>query len=202
MSIQQEITLRYNAPGHIRLQIPRDLCHEAAANFLNEAIHNIEGVYRVNLFKNKQKLSIRYIDESLSFQQLMQQLLDLIIDAEAKGTFKEQNIPSKAGSLLKNTLSNWRGTSWAKEKYTETKETAQAVGVLAKFGLKKKDILEHPDKYLIPFFNDILLLFLIKTHWKLITKKWLLAPLKYRYNWMAVFYLMYLFIRAKSVKSK
>jgi len=202
MSIQQEITLRYNSDGHARLQIPARLCHESAANLLNEAILNIAGVYRVNLFRNKQKLSIRYIAESLSFQDLMQQLLAIITDAEEKGLFKEKNTPSTAGSLLKEKLSSWKGTHWAKEKYTETKETAQAVGILAKFGLKKKDILEHPDSYLIPFFNDILLLFLIKTHWKLITKKWLLAPLKHRYNWIAVFYLMYLFIRAKAVKRK
>jgi len=202
MSIQQEIKLRYNSAGHIRLQLPKSLCHEAAANFLGASIMQIDGVYRVNLFRNKQKLSIRFIAETLEFNDLIQHLFSIASSAEEKGLLKEKPDSSKTTALIKNTFSNWKGTRWAQDKYTETKETAQAVSVLAKFGLKKKDIFDHPDKYLITFFNDILLLFLIKTHWKLITKKWLLAPLKYRYNWLATFYLMYLFIRAKTNKNK
>ena len=202
MSIQQEIILRYNASGHVRLQIPKCLCHEEAANFFNDALLQINGVYRVNLFRNKQKLSIRFIAETLDFNDLIAQLFSLVTTAEEQGLLKEKPEPNKTATLIKQSLSNWKGTRWAKDKYTETKETAQAVSILAKFGLKKKDILDNPEKYLITFFNDILLLFLIKTHWKLITKKWLLAPLKYRYNWLATFYLMYLFIRAKTIKSK
>ncbi len=202
MSIQQEIILRYNSDGHVRLQIPKCLCHEEAASFLNDTIMQINGVYRVNLFRNKQKLSIRFIAETLELNDLIQQLFSIVSSAEEKGLLKEKTELGKTTTLIKDKLSSWKGTRWAQEKYTETKETAQAVSILAKFGLKKKDILDNPDKYLITFFNDILLLFLIKTHWKLITKKWLLAPLKYRYNWLATFYLMYLFIRAKTAKNK
>lgn len=202
MSIHQEIILRYNSAGHIRLQIPKCMCHEAAASYFDDAIMQIDGVYRVNLFRNKQKLAIRFVAETLEFDTLIQKLTDLVSAAEEQGLLKEKAEQHKTTALIKDTLSNWKGTRWAQDKYTETKETAQAVSILAKFGLKKKDILDNPDRYLITFFNDILLLFLIKTHWKLITKKWLLAPLKYRYNWLATFYLMYLFIRAKTAKSK
>jgi len=202
MSIQQEIILRYNSSGHVRLQIPKCLCHEEAASFLDKEIMQINGVYRVNLFRNKQKLAIRFTAETLDFNDLIQQIFSIVSIADEKGLLKEKAEANSATTLIKDTISSWKGTRWAQEKYTETKETAQAVSVLAKFGLKKKDILDHPDKYLITFFNDILLLFLIKTHWKLITKKWLLAPLKNRYNWLATFYLMYLFIRAKSAKNK
>ena len=202
MSIQQEIILRYNSTGHVRLQIPKCLCHEEAARFLDDTIMQIDGVYRVNLFRNKQKLSIRFIAETLELNDLIQQLFNVVSRAEEKGLLKEKTEIGKTTTLIKNKISSWKGTRWAQEKYTETKETAQAVSILAKFGLKKKDILDNPDKYLITFFNDILLLFLIKTHWKLITKKWLLSPLKYRYNWLATFYLMYLFIRAKTAKNK
>jgi hypothetical protein len=202
MSIQQKIILRYNSAGHVRLEIPKCLCHEDAANFLNHTILKINGVYRVNLFRNKQKLSIRFITETLEFNDLIQQLFRLISHAEEEGLLKEKTAFKKTSSLIKETLSHWQGTRWAQEKYTETKETVQAISILTKFGFKKKDILDDPEKYLITFFNDILLLFLIKTHWNLITKKWMLSPLTYRYNWLATFYLMYLFIRAKTTKSK
>jgi len=204
MSIQQEIILRYKSSGHVRFQIPKRLCSDEVAPLISQALENIDGVYRVNLFRNKNKLSIRFVEESLPFQELSQQFISLLTDLDKKGSFKTRTSPAKANNLKGSLkLSDWKGTRWAKDKYTETKETAQAIGILAKFGLKKKpEILANPEKTLITFFNDVLVLFLIKIHWKLITKKWLLAPMKYRYQWITIFYLMYLFIRSKTNKSK
>ncbi len=202
MSIQQEIILRYNSSGHVRFQIPECLCRDTVAPIVSNAILQIEGVYRVNLFRNKQKLAIRFTQESLSFTELSKQLLNIITELEKKGIFKQPG-NAKSDHPLKNKLASWKGTRWAKEKYVETKETAQAIGILAKLGLKKKpEILKNPEKTLITFFNDVLVLFLIKTHWKLITKKWLLEPMKYRYQWLTIFYLMYLLIRSKANKNK
>ncbi|MDF1583121.1 MAG: hypothetical protein RQ733_10570 [Methyloprofundus sp.] len=198
MSIQKEIILRYKSSGHVRFQIPERLCRPDIATFVADAIQQIDGVYQVNLYRNKKKLAIRFVDQTLSFQDLAQQLLTLLTDLENKGFFIAKATPAKT-SLIKNAFSGWKGTRWAKDKYTETKETAQAIGILAKLGLKKKpEILANPEKALISFFNDVLILFLVKTHWKLITKKWLLEPLKYRYQWLTIFYLMYLFIRSKN----
>ena len=204
MSIQQEIILRYKSSGHVRFQIPERLCSNEVASFISEAIENIDGVYRVNLFRNKKKLSIRYIEESLSLQELVQQIIPLFTDLDKKGFFKEKASPTKTSNIKGSLkLSDWKGVNWAKDKYTETKETAQAIGILTKLGLKKKpEILANPEKTLITFFNDVLVLYLIKIHWKLITKKWILQPMKYRYQWIAIFYLMYLFIRSKTNKSK
>jgi hypothetical protein len=202
MSIQQEIILRYNSSGHVRFQIPECLCRDTVAPIISDAILQFDGVYRVNLFRNKQKLAIRFTEESLSFAALSQQLLTLITDLENKGIFNKP-VGEQTHSSLKNKLADWKGSRWAKEKYIETKETAQAISILTKLGLKKKpEILANPEKTLITFFNDVLVLFLIKTHWKLITKKWLLDPMKYRYQWLTIFYLMYLFIRSKANKNK
>ena len=204
MSIQQEIILRYKSSGHVRFQIPERLCSDEVAPFVSDAIENIDGVYRVNLFRNKKKLSIRFIEESLTLQGLVQQLINLLTDLEKKGFFKAKLAPARTSSI-KGSIKplHWKGARWAKYKYAETKETAQAIGILTKFGLKKKpEILTNPEKTLITFFNDVLVLFLIKIHWKLITKKWLLAPMKYRYQWITIFYLMYLFIRSKTNKNK
>ncbi len=202
MSIQQEIILRYRSSGHVRFQIPERLCNKEIATFVSDAILQFEGVYRVNLFRNKKKLAIRFVEETLSIHQLSKQLLHLFIELEEKSYLISKSQP-KTSEIIKNKLAEWKPSRWAKDKYTETKETAQAFGILAKFGLKKKpEILKNPEKMLITFFNDVLVLFLIKTHWKLISKKWLLAPLKYRYQWLTIFYLMYLFIRSKSDNHK
>jgi len=203
MPIQQDIILRYKSSGHVRFQIPECLCSDEVASYVSDAIHEFEGVYRVNLFRNKKKLAIRFVEENMSFHELNTQLLELLTSLEKKGFFKEKSTANTAAASIKNKFSDWTGTHWAKEKYTETKETAQAISILAKLGLKKKpEILANPEKTLITFFNDVLILFLVKTHWKLITKKWLLEPFKYRYQWLTVLYLMYLFIRSKTIKNK
>jgi len=204
MSIQQEIILRYKSSGHVRFQIPERLCSDEVASFVSDAITELDGVYRVNLFRNKHKLAIRFVEENLPFEDLVKQLISLLSDLEKKGFFKAKPDSIKSSSFTESIkLPNWKGARWAKDKYTETKETAQAISVLAKLGLKKKpEILANPEKTLITFFNDVLVLFLIKTHWKLITKKWILAPMKYRYQWLTIFYLMFLFIRSKNTKNK
>ncbi|GAW85168.1 hypothetical protein bplSymb_SCF00402P009 [Bathymodiolus platifrons methanotrophic gill symbiont] len=146
MSIQQEIILRHKSSGHVRFQIPERLCSDEVASFVSDAINDFDGVYRVNLFRNKQKLAIRFVEENLPFQELVQQLLTLLSDLEKKGFFKAKPDAIKTSSFTNNLkLSNWKGTRWAKDKYTETKETAQAISILAKLGLKK-----NPKFSLIP----------------------------------------------------
>ncbi|NOQ63500.1 MAG: hypothetical protein GQ582_03195 [Methyloprofundus sp.] len=213
MPIQQEIILRHKSSGHVRFQIPERLCSDEVARLVSDEISQFSGVYRVNLFRNKQKLAIRFVEENITLTELVQQLIVLLTGLEKKGFFNPKSAASKSSPLSSANLASnfkqniklpdWKSTRWAKDKYTETKETAQALGILAKFGLKKKpEILTHPEQTLITFFNDVLVLFLIKSHWKLITKKWILQPMKYRYQWITIFYLMYLLIRSKNQKSK
>jgi len=60
--------------------------------------------------------------------------------------------------------------------------------------------MDDPEKAVISFLNDILVLFLIKLHWNDITQKWLLKPFMYRYEWMALFYLFFLLVRSRKQK--
>ena len=136
MSIQKEIILRYKSSGHVRFQIPERLCSDEVAGYVADAINEFDGVYRVNLFRNKHKLAIRYTEENLTLQELVQQLIKLLTDLEKKGFFNAKPDTGKSGSLNFK-LPSWKGTRWAKEKYTETKETAQAISILAKLSLKK-----------------------------------------------------------------
>jgi len=152
MSIQQEIILRYRSSGHVRFQIPERLCSKEVATFVSDAILQFEGVYRVNLFRNKKKLSIRFIEDSLSFHELSKHLLNLLIELEEKAYFKSKPQP-KTSEIIKNKLAEWRPSRWAKDKYTETKETAQAFGILAKFGLKKNQKFSKIPKKLSLLFS-------------------------------------------------
>lgn len=204
MSIQKEIVLRYHDAGHVRFQLPERLCEQHPADFLKREILKIDGVYRVNLYRRQRKLSIRFTPEICQFSALAKQLFELIGATERKGLLVPKSDSGSSDSttgFFKAKFNNLRATRWAKDKYAETKETAKAVGVLAKLGLKNKpDFLKDPEKAAVDFLNDVLVLYLIKTHWHMITQQWLLKPLRYRYEWLASFYMMYLLVRSKLPK--
>ena len=204
MSIQQEFVLRYRTAGHIRFQIPSRVCEVTVANAITDGLLAIEGVYRVTLYRRQQKLSIRFQETVCDFNSLARQLYQLLADLEQDSVFE----PKTTATIRKPTHSwrakaktrfaDFKATRWAKQKYTEAQETVQAAKIITKLGMKKpRAFINDPEKAAIDFFNDILVLFLIKLHWEDITQKWLIKPIKHRYEWMALFYMFFLLVRSR-----
>ena len=203
MSIQKEFVLRYNVDGHVRFEIPARICNVDVAKAVTDGISGIDGVYRVNLYRNQQKLSIRFNEAVCDFKSLARQLFDLLADLETKGALKPTPVSTSTRwkEKAKAGLDDFRVTRWAKEKFDVAKETVQAAKVITRLGMKKPGaFIDDPEKAVISFLNDILVLFLIKLHWNDITQKWLLKPFMYRYEWMALFYLFFLLVRSRKQK--
>jgi hypothetical protein len=203
MSIQKEFILRYRIDGHIRFQIPAKICEETAAKAVTDAILAIAGVYRVNLYRKQQKLSIRFQESVCDFKSLARQLFQLLADLEKTAVFTQKTVAQTESwqEKAKAKLQTLKVTQWAKEKYSDAKETVQAAKIITKLGMgKQKALINDPEKALIEFFNDVLVLFLIKLHWTQITQQWLLKPIKYRYEWMALFYMVFLLVRSRRKK--
>jgi hypothetical protein len=203
MSIQKEFVLRYNVDGHVRFEIPVQICNIDVAKAVTDGISRIDGVYRVNLYRSQQKLSIRFNEVVCDFKSLARQLFDLLADLETKGSLKPKPVLKSARwkEKAKSRLDDFKVTRWAKEKFGAAKETVQAAKVITRLGMKKPTaFMQDPEKAIISFLNDILVLFLIKLHWNDITQKWLLKPFMYRYEWMALFYLFFLLVRSRKQK--
>jgi len=204
MSIQKEFVLRYRVDGHVRFQIPARVCHVDVAKAITDGISGIAGVYRVNLYRSQQKLSIRFNESVCDFKSsLARQLFDLLADLEKKGALKPKPVSKSAlwKEKAKSRLDDFKATRWAKEKFGDAKETVQAAKVITRLGMKKPTaFMKDPEKAIIDFLNDILVLFLIKLHWNEITKNWLIKPLKYRYEWIALFYMFFLLVRSRRKK--
>ena len=203
MSIQKEFVLRYREDGHVRFQIPARICNIDVAKALTDGISGIDGVYRVNLYRSQQKLSIRFKESVCDFKSVAKQLFDLLTDLEKKGDLKPK--PVSRSTLWKEKakakLDTFKPTRWAKEKFGDAKETVHAAKVITRLGMKKPTaFMKDPEKTVIDFLNDILVLFLIKLHWNDITQHWLLKPLKHRYEWMALFYMFFLLVRSRKQK--
>jgi hypothetical protein len=204
MSIQREIILRYRSDGHVRFQLPAKLCQKNAAFLLQQAIEKIEGVYHARVFPRQGKLAIHFSHQTCSFTHLAKQLFGIIEDLKKQGHLNKKELPKQTVTQsLKEKIQNLPVSQWTKEKYTDTKDTAKAVGILARLGFKNKSgILKDPEKTMVNFFNDILVLYLIKTHWHVITQHWIVKPFRHRYEWMTVFYLMYLLVRSRMPKNQ
>jgi hypothetical protein len=160
-------------------------------------------VYRVNLYRGQQKLSIRFNETVCDFKTLARQLFDLLSDLETKDALKPKPVSTSVRwkEKAKAKIDNFQVTRWAKEKFGAAKETVQAAKVITRLGMKKPNaFIQDPEKAVISFLNDILVLFLIKLHWNDITQNWLLKPFKYRYEWMALFYLFFLLVRSRKQK--
>jgi len=203
MSIQKEISVRYKAEGHVRFEIPESLCDKDVAKRITARILEIEGVYSVDLFRKQKKLSIRYHEVVCDFKQLANQFYQILSEMDKDGSLLAPVVNEVNSAILnlKSSFKSWKASRWASEKYTDAKETVHAAKVITKLGLKKqKSLFNDPEKAIIDFCNDILILYLIKLHWTRITKEWIPSPWAFRYQWMAVFYLFYLLMRSRRSK--
>lgn len=202
MAIQKQFVLRHREEGHLRFEIPIQFCDVAIARALTDAVSALDGIYRVRVYSSQKKLSIRYQETVCDFHTLAKLLFQVIADLEKKIVLNDPSVVTvKVESTWKKKLKNLTVSKWFKQKYDDTRETLQAAKVLTKVGLKKKKtFINDPEKAIIDFLNDILVLFLIRLHWDRITKDWIPNPLKYRYEWMAVFYMIYLLMRSRKPK--
>ena len=204
MSIQKQFIVRYRVDGHVRFQVPEQLSDATVAETVMDKISAIDGVYGVKIFRRQRKLAIHYQEGVCDFVDLAKQLFQIIDELDKKGWF-DKRVNYETMQTKKNTLKdrakNLKVSRWFSEKYGETKETLHAAKIITKLGLKKPNALvKDPEKVIIEFLNDILVLYLVKIHWTRITKEWIPRPFVYRYEWMAVFYMFYLLVRSRRPK--
>ena len=203
MSIQKEFVVRYREDGHVRFQIPAAICHADVAKTVTQGIAAIDGVYRVNLYRSQHKLSIRFNESACDFKTLAKRLYELLAELDKSGGLEPAPIAKTAvfKEKLKAKFDGFKATRWVKEKWGDAKETAQAAKIITKIGMKKPAaFVKDPEKAIIDFLNDILVLFLIRLHWTEITQSCLVKPFKYRYEWMALFYMFFLLVRSRKQK--
>lgn len=204
MAIQKEFVVRYRSKGHVRFQIPPRAARKDVAELLAGKIQAIGGVLSVRVFRRSGKLSIRYDESVCGFIDLAKQLFADLAALEQQGWFAPQSVEKltqKSRFGLKQKFKISKLNRWLDEKITAAKETAQAAKVIGKLGSKGPSALfRDPEKAVIDFLNDILILYLIKVHWNRITTQWLVKPLVHRYEWMATFYLFFLLVRSRKPK--
>ncbi len=86
----------------------------------------------------------------------------------------EVNLQQRKVWNLKSKVKNWKASRWVAKKYSDAKETVKTATVITKLGLKKpKALIQNPEKEIIGYLNDVLVLYLIRLHWIWGTQEWI-----------------------------
>jgi hypothetical protein len=204
MAIQKEFVVRYRAEGHVRFQIPQRAVQEQVAKLISDKVAAIDGVGRVSLFRRSRKLTIHYDESVCDFISLAKQLHAELAVLEQQGWFAPQAVVGVSKNSMRNLGDKFKASRlnrWFQGKVTAVKETAQAAKIIGKVSTKgPRAVFNNPEKAIIDFCNDILVLYLIKLHWTRITQQWLVKPFVHRYEWLATFYLFFLLVRSRRPK--
>lgn len=199
MTIQQQVVLRFRASGHVRFGLPAPLCRPGAAERLVAGLQNTAGIYRVDLSGRQKKLSIRYDHRTIDFKRIAQALAAVIGEIERSpgllGNGGTELRAVRGASIL------GKAGSWAGNKAQEFRETVAAFRIVMRNTLGQH-LRTSPEKskFISEFLTDILVLYLIKAHWQLITQHWLKRPWQHRYEWTAALYMIYLLVSSKKPK--
>lgn len=206
MSIAQHVLLRYQADGHLRFDIPAELCEPDAAAALVDGLSAEEGIYRVDLQPRARKLSIRYLDTVCRFVDVARRLHALIgsLPQSSGRSAARQLMPRPGGRELAiaSVPAAERLRLWLAEKLQEARETLTAMNILIRRSLGSASAaVSHQPRWIKEFMNDLLMLYLIKLHWHHIITEWLPRPWTHRYEWAATIYLIYLSVQARLPKT-
>jgi hypothetical protein len=198
-SVMTAVRLRHRAPGHLRFDLPVSLCRADVAAYLEQGLHQLEGVRRVRVYRGARKLSVFYADTVCGVPDVARKLARLIELLVAHNWVTPAGQPVRPGLLQR--LREVRPLGRLKARYQEWKAKAQMFGAVAKAQWKYNPALrvlgDDPEKAVLTFINDAVTFYLIKVHWNLIINKWLKQPIRFRYEWATAFYLVFLLVRSR-----
>lgn len=195
MSSDKGIILRYRAPGHVRFQIAGELCASAPRRSIETGLREVEGIYRVDFFERQRKVSIRFVEAICSFDRLNDVFSRVVADTVSAAPVPGCCAVEPTALMSPPTVgrSGFAPLNWVRAKLGGIgRPLGSPAGAQSPTWLKEATVVE--------FLNDALVLFLIKLHWHMITQHWLRLPWRYRYEWMAALYMIFLLVRSRRPK--
>lgn len=183
--LARRIAVLYRGPGFLRLGLPDELCRPEVAQAIAHGLPATPGVAAATVDPDGRRVSIRFEASTVSAGQVARALFALLA-----------GLPAADESATEPSVSFANGLQPVLDrlKVLLTPATPPAEGSLqARFQPLVESALT--EKAIVNFFNDIVAFYLIKTHWDLITKRWLQNPIAHSNAWLTVFYLVFLLVR-------
>jgi hypothetical protein len=203
-SLSRLITVRHKEPGHLRLELPPALVGPAALAHLDAGLRQRAGVYRVAFEPEGRRLSIRFEPEQCSLHDVARQLRGLLDGLPEEAASQSGGAPPPKDPLATARQTVERGAHEISARVHRLIEKLRQPGAPeGSLQARLQPILKGAltEKASINFLNDVLMFYLIKVHWDLITKRWMKDPVRHADAWLTTFYLVFLLVRyRKSAK--
>lgn len=188
--LARRIQVVHRAAGYLRLELPAELCGPAAAAAIENGLLALPGVSQATVDRPWQRLSVRHDAALCTAPQIARHLFGLLPDLPSEApaaAASAESAPAAATPFgLQPLLDRLQQLLGLAEPAPDGSLQARLQPVLAS-ALTEKAIYN--------FLNDLVAFYLVKTHWDLITKRWIKTPLAYSNAWMTVFYLVFLLVR-------
>ena len=198
------IAVRHKEPGHLRLELPPALCAPAALAHLEAGLLRRAGVYRVAFETEGRRLSIRFEPAQCSLHDVARQLRGSLEDLPQEPTAEATPPPPAPDPLAATRRTIERGAQEINARVRRLIEKLRQPGAAPEGSLQARlqPILKGAltEKATINFLNDVLMFYLIKVHWDLITKRWMKDPVRHADAWLTTFYLVFLLIRYRKTQ--
>lgn len=195
----RRIRLRHREPGHLRFELPAELCAGARAEALEAGLAGRAGIYRVTLYRAARKLSLRYDPHQANEREVVLALRARLDHLPGPLAQTLQPAGRQLGQALREAGREIeRGTrrrlAQLRLYLLKLRQARPREGTLA---ARLQPVLAGAltERAILNFLNDLLAFYLIKVHWELITKRWMRNPVAHADAWLAIFYLMYLLVR-------
>ena len=202
------VVVRHREAGHLRLELPPELCHATTAAVVERSLREVAGVYRVDFDLPARRLAIRFDSHVCAIGDVARQLKALLTmvaphlpaapaPAAADGAALADHPRHPVGLRAMAQLAAQR----AQAALAALRTPAAPEGSLAA-RLQPVIASALTEKAAINFVNDIVAFYLIKVHWELISQRWLKDPLKFRNAWLTTFYFVFLLVRYRKQIAK
>lgn len=178
--LAERIVVRERGSGYLCLALPGELCAAAVAAGIETGMAGLSGVRRAHVDAAGQSLTLGFDAAQLSTASVARHLFSLL-----------ERLPEEAPAVAPAL-----GLQPALDRL-KTILIPPGEAPPGSLRARVQPVLESAltEKAVTNFFNDIVAFYLIKTHWDLITKRWLQNPLAHSNAWLTVFYLVFLLVR-------
>lgn len=192
--LAQRIVVLHREPGYLRLELPAEICGEAAVVALEEGMKSLAGLSSAAVDRGWKRISIRFDAQILSTPEVARHLFSLL-----PGLTLDEAPAAEPEAAASVDLNNGFQPLLDKLKAMIIPTEPPPEGSLqARFQPMVESALT--EKAITNFFNDIVAFYLIRVHWDLITKRWLQNPVANSNAWLTVFYLVFLLVRYRKTK--
>ena len=192
--LAQRIVVLHREPGYLRLELPAEICGEAAVAAIEEGMKTLVGLSSAAVDRGWKRISIRYDAQALSTAEVARHLFSLLpgLPLEDAPAAEPEATPSvDLGNGIQPLLDKLKSIIIPAAPPPEG-------SLQARFQPMVESALT--EKAITNFFNDIVAFYLIRVHWDLITKRWLQNPVAHSNAWLTVFYLVFLLVRYRKTK--